>query len=108
LRKRDSSFARQKTLRCVNDATQHKSIATSFVRGIGVHREDEVIARGLSLGHAFGFSAVAEGVAPDAQLAFLRHHGCSAVQGYRFAQPTPAADAHTFIRDFNAGTLALG
>ncbi len=81
----------------------------SFVRGIGVHREDEVIARAiLSLGHALGFSVVAEGVETDAQLAFLRHHGCSVVQGYHFAQPMSAADAHTFIRNFNSGAHAFG
>jgi EAL domain-containing protein (putative c-di-GMP-specific phosphodiesterase class I) len=81
----------------------------SFGRGIGVHREDEVIARAiLSLGHALGFSVVAEGVETDAQLAFLRHHGCSVVQGYHFAQPMSAADAHTFIRNFNSGAPAFG
>jgi EAL domain-containing protein (putative c-di-GMP-specific phosphodiesterase class I) len=40
-------------------------------------------------------------------LAFLRRHGCNVVQGYRFARPMSAADAHTFIRHFNAGELAL-
>ena len=80
----------------------------SFVRGIGVHREDEVITLAiLSLGRALGFSVVAEGVETDDQLAFLRRHGCDVVQGYRFARPMPAADAHTFIRDFNAGAHAL-
>ncbi|PTB22630.1 hypothetical protein C9I57_02350 [Trinickia symbiotica] len=81
----------------------------SFVRGIGVHREDEVITRAiLSLGHALGFSVVAEGVETDLQLAFLRRHGCDVVQGYRFARPMPAVDAHTFIRHFNAGSLVPG
>jgi len=80
----------------------------SFVRGIGVHREDEVITRAiLSLGRALGFSVVAEGVETDMQLAFLRRHGCSVVQGYRFARPMPAAQAHAFIQRFNQGVLAL-
>ncbi len=78
----------------------------SFVRGIGVHKEDEVITRAiLSLGRALGFSVVAEGVETDDQLAFLRRHGCSTVQGYRFARPMPAADAHAFIMRFNEGAL---
>jgi EAL domain-containing protein (putative c-di-GMP-specific phosphodiesterase class I) len=77
------------------------------VSGIGVQREDEVIACAiLSLGHALGFSVVAEGVETDAQLAFLRHHGCSVVLGHRFAQPMSAADAHTFIVNFNSGAVA--
>jgi diguanylate cyclase (GGDEF)-like protein/PAS domain S-box-containing protein len=78
----------------------------SFVSGIGRHREDEVITRAiLSLGRALGFQVVAEGVETETQLAFLRRHGCGVVQGYRFARPMPAADAHTFIRHFNAGML---
>lgn len=80
----------------------------SFVRGIGVHQEDEIIARAiLSLGRALGFSVVAEGVETDLQLSFLRRHGCSVVQGYRFARPMPAPEAHTFIRHFNQGVLAF-
>ncbi|WP_206996497.1 sensor domain-containing protein [Trinickia mobilis] len=76
----------------------------SFVRGIGAHREDEVITRAiLSLGRALGFKVVAEGVETDEQLAFLRRHGCSFVQGYRFARPMLAAQAHAFILNFNEG-----
>ncbi|RKP48358.1 sensor domain-containing protein [Trinickia fusca] len=79
----------------------------SFVRGIGVHREDEVITRAiLSLGRALGFKVVAEGVETDTQLAFLRRHGCNVVQGYRFARPMQAAEAHNFILQFNEGSLA--
>ncbi|WP_206957682.1 sensor domain-containing protein [Trinickia acidisoli] len=79
----------------------------SFVSGIGRHREDEVITRAiLSLGRALGFKVVAEGVETDTQLAFLRRHGCGVVQGYRFARPMPAADAHAFIMHFNAGAVA--
>jgi diguanylate cyclase (GGDEF)-like protein/PAS domain S-box-containing protein len=81
----------------------------SFVSGIGRHREDEVITRAiLSLGRALGFKVVAEGVETETQLAFLRRHGCCVVQGYRFARPMPAADAHAFIRDFNEGVVAYG
>lgn len=81
----------------------------SFVRGIGVHREDEIITRAiLSLARALGFSVVAEGVETATQLAFLRRHGCSVVQGYRFARPMMAAQAHEFIRRFNQDALALG
>jgi diguanylate cyclase (GGDEF)-like protein/PAS domain S-box-containing protein len=80
----------------------------SFVSGIGRHREDEVITRAiLSLGRALGFKVVAEGVETETQLAFLRRHGCSVVQGYHFARPMRAADAHAFIRQFNEGAVAF-
>ncbi len=79
----------------------------SFVRGLGVHREDEVITRAiLSLGRALDFQVVAEGVETDRQLAFLRRYGCGVVQGHRFAPPMLAAQAHAFILRFNGGTLA--
>ena len=81
----------------------------SFVSGIGRHREDEVITRAiLSLGRALGFTVVAEGVETETQLAFLRRHGCSVVQGYHFARPMRAADAHAFITHFNQGAVAYG
>ena len=81
----------------------------SFVRGIGIHREDEVITRAiLSLGRALGFQVVAEGVENDTQLAFLRRHGCNVVQGYRYARPMTAADVHTFIENFNQGEAVYG
>jgi EAL domain-containing protein (putative c-di-GMP-specific phosphodiesterase class I) len=45
----------------------------SFVRGIGVSREDEAIARAiLSLGKTLDFEVVAEGVESEAQLGFLK------------------------------------
>jgi diguanylate cyclase (GGDEF)-like protein/PAS domain S-box-containing protein len=78
----------------------------SFVRGIGVHREDKLITHAiLALGRALGFEVVAEGVETDEQLAYLSRHGCSAAQGYRFARPMAADDAHAFIRQFNEGLL---
>ncbi|RDV00721.1 EAL domain-containing protein [Trinickia dinghuensis] len=90
-----------------NFQAERLKLDMSFVSGIGRHREDEVITRAiLSLGRALGFEVVAEGVETETQLAFLRRHGCSVVQGYRFARAMPAADAHAFIRQFNEGMMA--
>lgn len=87
---------------------QRLKLDMAFVRGIGVHREDETITRAvLSLARELDFAAVAEGVETDTQLEFLRDHGCSVVQGYRFARPMPAAQAHAFILKFNQGALTL-
>ncbi|MGG1949398.1 EAL domain-containing protein [Trinickia sp. NRRL B-1857] len=92
-----------------NFRAERLKLDMSFVSGIGRHREDEVITRAiLSLGRALGFKVVAEGVETETQLAFLRRHGCSVVQGYRFARPMPAADAHAFIKDFNEGATVYG
>jgi diguanylate cyclase (GGDEF)-like protein/PAS domain S-box-containing protein len=79
----------------------------SFVRGIGVYREDKVITQAiLELGRELGFEVVAEGVETDEQLAYLSRHGCSAVQGYLFARPMAADNAHAFIRQFNGAPQA--
>jgi len=78
----------------------------SFVRGIGVNREDEAITRAiLALGRTLDFEVVAEGVETFEQLAFLKQHGCSVIQGYYFAESMTAERLHTFIADFNDGNV---
>ena len=53
--------------------------------------DDAAIVRAIiDLGHSLGLEIVAEGVETEAQLAFLRRHGCEHVQGYLIAPPTPA------------------
>ena len=74
----------------------------SFVRGIGVNREDEAITRAvLALGHTLGFEVVAEGVETADQLGFLNVHGCAVIQGHYFAKPMPAAMTESFIARYN-------
>jgi diguanylate cyclase (GGDEF)-like protein/PAS domain S-box-containing protein len=80
----------------------------SFVRGIGVSREDEAITRAiLSLGHTLDFEVVAEGVESARQLAFLKRYGCDVVQGYIFAKPMDAETTTAFIAVRNGQTEAV-
>jgi EAL domain-containing protein (putative c-di-GMP-specific phosphodiesterase class I) len=80
----------------------------SFVRGIGVSREDEAITRAiLSLGHTLDFEVVAEGVESAHQLAFLKNHGCDVVQGYIYARPMDAEAARSYIAARNRLTEAV-
>jgi EAL domain-containing protein (putative c-di-GMP-specific phosphodiesterase class I) len=44
----------------------------------------------ISLAHALGLRAVAEGVETPEQLAELRTLGCEMAQGYLFGKPAPA------------------
>jgi EAL domain-containing protein (putative c-di-GMP-specific phosphodiesterase class I) len=63
----------------------------SFVDGLGREPEDTAIVTAtVSLAHALGLTAVAEGVETPFQLAELRTLGCEYAQGYLFGAPQPA------------------
>ncbi|HVM02361.1 MAG TPA: EAL domain-containing protein, partial [Acidimicrobiales bacterium] len=73
-------------------------IDRSFVAGLGVSREDAAIVAGVvDLAHAFGLTAVAEGVETIDQLDELRAIGCELGQGFLWCQPLPAAEAERWI-----------
>jgi len=60
----------------------------SFVRDATTEPEDaEIIVAIISLAHNLKLKVVAEGVETEAQLRFLRSHGCEEMQGYYFARP---------------------
>jgi diguanylate cyclase (GGDEF)-like protein len=65
-------------------------IDRSFVRdiGSGAEADDGVLAQAIiSLGHALHLKVIAEGVETDAQMRFLRRHGCDEVQGFFYGEP---------------------
>jgi EAL domain-containing protein (putative c-di-GMP-specific phosphodiesterase class I) len=70
----------------------HKlKIDKSFVCGLPTSQDDAIIAKAIiDLGHGLGHSVLAEGIENEAQLAFLRDHGCDEGQGYFFGRPVPA------------------
>lgn len=49
-----------------------------------------IVAAMLALAEALGMQAVVEGVETEAQLAFLREHGCPLAQGFLLGRPVPA------------------
>jgi diguanylate cyclase (GGDEF)-like protein len=64
-----------------------KSFVRDIVAGAPDHR---VLARAIiSIGHSLDLKVVAEGVETEAQLEYLRKHGCDEVQGFYFSQPVP-------------------
>ena len=70
-------------------------IDRSFVRdiGTGADADDGILAQAIiSLGHALHLKVIAEGVETDAQVHFLRRHGCDQVQGFLYGEPVPPAE----------------
>jgi EAL domain-containing protein (putative c-di-GMP-specific phosphodiesterase class I) len=65
----------------------------SFIQGVEHDAKDAAIAANLvSLAHALGLVAVAEGIESDGQLASMRDLDCDLAQGFLFAKPVPAAE----------------
>ncbi len=67
-------------------------IDRAFVRdiGTGAESEDGILAQAIiSLGHALHLKVIAEGVETDAQVHFLKRHGCDQVQGFLYGEPVP-------------------
>ncbi len=65
-------------------------IDKSFVDDVAHDEHDQAVAAAIiTLGHQLHLQVVAEGVESPGQFAFLREHGCDAVQGYLFCQAVP-------------------
>jgi len=70
-------------------------IDRSFVRDIGAgeNPDDGVIAQAIiSLGHSLRLKVIAEGVETDAQLRFLKRHGCDELQGFLYGEAVAPAE----------------
>jgi diguanylate cyclase (GGDEF)-like protein len=68
-------------------------IDRSFIQNLLSRPGATAIVRAITeLAQALGIETTAEGVEESEQVAELRSHGCSSVQGFLFARPMPAAD----------------
>ncbi len=73
-------------------------IDRSFVSDLLDDDNDREITLALiSLSHNLGLRVTAEGVELQAQLEFLREHGCDQVQGYLFSRPLPSSAFQSFL-----------
>ena len=62
----------------------------SFVKGVEHDAKDAAITANIvTLAHALGLVAIAEGIESDGQLASIRELGCDLAQGFLFARPRP-------------------
>ena len=70
----------------------------SFVQGVDEETKDAAITANLvTLAHALGVLAIAEGIESDSQLSSLRGLGCDLAQGFLFARPMPADDVRNVL-----------
>jgi len=73
-------------------------IDRSFVQGVPEDRDDAAIVTTIiAMARSLQLEVIAEGVETEAQLAFMRQHGCEEYQGYFLARPLPLAE---FERQF--------
>ena len=74
-------------------------IDRSFVGDITVDPDDAAIVLSIiSLAHSLRLKVLAEGVETEAQLAYLRRHGCDCMQGYYFSRPLPVLEFTQLLR----------
>jgi diguanylate cyclase (GGDEF)-like protein len=75
-------------------------IDRSFVWGLGPgidSGDHAIVASVIDLAHAFGLTAIAEGVETPEQMARLRQLGCEQAQGYYLGRPMTAEDATAWL-----------
>ncbi len=76
-------------------------IDQSFVRALsnGDSRTqgDNLVKTVISLGHTLGFRVLAEGVETEAQVQFLKQHGCDEMQGFLVSKPIPGEEIPGFL-----------
>jgi diguanylate cyclase (GGDEF)-like protein len=73
-------------------------IDISVIKGVGhLVRSQELVRGILALGKEFGCIVVAEGIETEEQQTVLRQLGCEYGQGFRLAEPLPAAEVAAWI-----------
>jgi EAL domain-containing protein (putative c-di-GMP-specific phosphodiesterase class I) len=78
-------------------------IDQSFIREITTDPDNAAITTAIiAMAHSLKLRVIAEGVETEEQLAFLRGHGCNAMQGFLYSRPLPAAEIVRFIQEKRA------
>jgi len=74
-------------------------IDRSFVKDLHTSDDDAAICAAIiAMARELKLKVIAEGVANNEQLEFLRKHRCDQVQGYLISQPVPVADLERLLR----------
>ena len=83
-------------------------IDIAFVREVTSNPDDAAIVLAIiNMAHSLKLQVIAEGVERDAQLAYLRRHGCDEMQGYYFSKPVPEEEFELMLAEGKALTPPL-
>ncbi|SHN31166.1 PAS domain S-box-containing protein/diguanylate cyclase (GGDEF) domain-containing protein [Duganella sacchari] len=75
-------------------------IDIAFVREVTSNPDDAAIVLAIiNMAHSLKLNVIAEGVERDAQLSYLRRHGCDEMQGYYFSRPLPEDEFEAMLRE---------
>ncbi len=78
-------------------------IDKEFIDDLTLDPDDEAITSTIiAMARSLGLNVVAEGVDNDAQVRFLRDHGCDEIQGYWLARPLEADQCQPFLHEFQS------
>ncbi len=78
-------------------------IDRSFIEQLLTRHGSSAIVRAITdLARSLGMETTAEGVEDAEQLAELRRHGCSSVQGYLFSRPVDAEGARALLASYGS------
>ena len=81
-------------------ALDRLKIDAAFVQGTPEDKDDVAIVQAtIALARQFRLRVTAEGVETTAQRAFLKVHGCDAIQGLLIGAPLPSPDAGQLLAD---------
>ncbi len=73
-------------------------IDIAFIRDIATNPDDAAITLAIiNMAHSLKMQVTAEGVETEAQLAYLRHHGCDEMQGFYFSRPVPLVELEEML-----------
>ena len=78
-------------------------IDRSFVRDLALDSDAAITAAIISMARSLRLEVVAEGVEDEAQMRFLREHGCDQMQGYYFSRPLPVDEVIARFASATAG-----
>jgi diguanylate cyclase (GGDEF)-like protein/PAS domain S-box-containing protein len=81
-------------------------IDKEFIDDLTRDPDDEAITSTIiTKGHSIGLNVIAEGVETEAQLNFLRDHGCDEIQGHWLSRPIEPDHCLAFIRGWQPESI---